>query len=97
MTQGDKTRDPRAECQRAMNLAVEVLAEREIELERYRVVAAENLIKGPTYRGPQAWRITFKLRALLPDTTQAEVGAGGELLVEVDLSTGEAVLAGYGE
>lgn len=46
---------------------------------------------------PGRWRLTYKPRRLVPGTAEQEIGAGGEVFVEVDLSTGDARVAGRGE
>jgi len=89
--------DPSSDCQEAVSLGISLLTSRNIDLSQYKLVSAENLIKGPTYAGPYIWRLTFKLKRLIPDTSNKEIGAGGELFVETDLATKKAKLLGYGE
>lgn len=88
---------PAIDCQAAMSLGIALLTTRNMNPTQYKLVLAENVIKGPAYTGPHTWRLTFKLKRLIPETSEVEVGAGGELFVEVDLSTQKAKLLGYGE
>jgi hypothetical protein len=63
----------------------------------YQLVAAESHIRGAGPIQPEVWRVTFKRRALIPTSASAEIGAGSEIFVEVDLVSREARLLGYGE
>lgn len=89
--------DPSRECQCAIRLAVDLLSDRGEDLDQYKLISVVNLIKGPDYAGPQKWRLSFKRRALIPQGDQAEVGSGGELFVEVDLTAQASQFRGYGE
>lgn len=85
------------ECEEAIRLGIEFLAGNEIEPALYKLIAAENLITGGRFIGPHAWRLTFKLRRLIPDSADVEIGAGGEVFIEVDMITAHARLLGHGE
>jgi hypothetical protein len=93
----DVSPDPARECQAAMSLGIALLTTRNMDPTQYKLVLAENVIKGPAYAGPHIWQLTFKLKRLIPETIDSKIGAGGELFVEVDLSTHKAKLLGYGE
>ena len=59
----------------------------------FKLVSAQQII----VKGKYVWQITLKPVSLLPDdpSTQA-IGAGGEVFVNVDLKTEEAIVT-YGE
>jgi hypothetical protein len=62
------------------------------------LIRAENILIGTdTCPGPRCWRLTFKRRDLIPAQMPAEIGAGGEIFVEVDLAASRARITGYGE
>lgn len=86
------------ECEEAIALAEAMLPTIGANPPDYKLITAQNLsTPAGVYRGPQFWHLSFKLRELIPSTPQAEVGAGGEIFVEVDLTEQRAWLAGYGE
>jgi hypothetical protein len=91
------TQDPGRDCQEAIALGSRFLTRSKVDPTEYQVVRAENLVGHPVYSGPWVWRLTYKLRRLIPRSVEEEIGAGGELLVEVDLATGDARLLGHGE
>lgn len=99
LSQGGYTEntDPDGDCQSAIFLGVSFLKTNDIDPAQYRLILAENLIKGPTYAGPFIWRLIFKLRNLISEETGSEVGAGGELFLGIDLTTKEVRLLGHGE
>lgn len=97
MTAGDGEADSTAECFRAAGLAAGFLASRDRNPEDYKLVEARNVLEEAGSTGPGLWRFTFKSRDLIPDSPRGRVGKGGEVLVEVDLSTGTTRLVGYGE
>jgi len=55
------------------------------------------MMAGSAYRGPAYWRVTFKRRDLIPKDAASELGAGGEIFVDVDLATSVAKISGHGE
>jgi hypothetical protein len=63
----------------------------------YKLIAVANAVIAPGNIAPKVWRLTFKRRDLIPETADDEIGKGGELFVEVDLSTKRARLVAYGE
>jgi hypothetical protein len=87
---------PARELRRAVDAATAFLLASGNDVAELRVTEASNRLRGPG-GGPHAWRVTFKLRRLIPDTNDVEIGAGGEWFVDVDLSSGSARLAGLGE
>lgn len=89
---------PSEECQQAIDIANQFLPTLSLNPADYKLITVENLVaKGVDYLGPQKWRLTYKLRELLPQDATAEVGAGGEVFILVDTSTGVARLQGFGE
>ncbi|HEY5784202.1 MAG TPA: hypothetical protein VIT65_05460 [Microlunatus sp.] len=76
------------EAARAMSLAADVLDGLGRRPEDLRIVLVENLLSGPD-ASPARWRVTLKARDLLP-AGQGKIGKGGELVIEVDLTTGDA-------
>jgi hypothetical protein len=85
------------ELGRAVELAEkEILASGAVVAE-LKLTSAINLMDGRSYRGPAYWRLTFKRRDLLPKDAESELGAGGELFLEVDLDAGSAKITGRGE
>lgn len=86
------------ECEEAVSLAEATLLGIGKKPQDYKLVAAGNLRdRAGAYRGPQFWHLTFKLRELLPSSTRAKLGKGGEIFVEVDLEERRAQVTGYGE
>ena len=81
----------------AIQLGIELLEAKGIETSLYKIVAAENLISRRYFVGAHVWHLAFKPRRLIPDSSNVEIGAGGEVFVEVDAVTGQAVLLGHGE
>lgn len=83
-----------------VNHAVE-LAERAIAAKTpaaaYQLTSAINMTAGNEYRGPAFWRLTFKRRELIPADADSELGAGGEIFVDVDTKAGTAAITGFGE
>jgi hypothetical protein len=69
----------------AVALAEPVLAAAGAKPSDYRLLRAINLVspKGD-YRGPAYWALTFKRRDLVPADESSELGAGGEIRVDVD-------------
>lgn len=85
-----------AEVNRAVDLAEKVIAAR-APVAQYQLTAAINMVAGQEYRGPSFWRLTFKRRDLIPADAESELGAGGQIFVDVDLKTGAATITGFGE
>jgi hypothetical protein len=85
-----------AEVNRAVELAEKAIAAR-TPVAAYQLTAAVNMMAGNEYRGPSFWRLTFKRRDLIPADAESELGAGGQIFVDVDLGTGVATITGFGE
>jgi hypothetical protein len=86
------------EANRAIELAEAAIGKSGAKAEAYRLIRAINLMAPDgAYRGPSYWRLTFKRRDLVPDTVDAELGAGGEIFVDVDTKDATATIAGHGE
>lgn len=74
------------ECLEAIERALRVLAGKTLE-EPFRLVGAINLLKGfSPPSGPTVWQLTFKPERLIPSDATGIVGAGGELIVRIDLA-----------
>lgn len=82
-----------ADLNEAVSMAVAKLAEVRESPGEYKLVSAQQVV----VKGNYVWRITFKPVRLLPDDPSSQIiGAGGEVFVNVDLKTEEAVVT-YGE
>ena len=82
------------DCLKAITVVTEVLRIQEIDFSDYKLISIENLVPSTS---PDTWRLTFKLRTLIPKTSQSKLGAGGEIYVQVDTGRKTAELLGYGE
>jgi len=88
---------PSEECQQAIDIANQFLPTLNLNPADYQLIKVENLVvTGDHYLAPQIWRLTYKLRDLIPEDG-GEIGAGGEVFIQVDISTGVARLQGFGE
>ena len=85
------------ELDQAIALAEQVVVAGGAALDQLKLTSAVNMMAGRDYRGPAHWRITFKRRDLIPRDAASELGAGGEIFVDVDLDTGVAKVSGHGE
>jgi hypothetical protein len=97
---GGKTMKPHLtapELGRAVELAEQAVLASGTALGGLKLVGAVNMMAGREYRGPAYWRITFKRRDLIPKDADSELGAGGELFVDVDLGASAAKISGHGE
>ncbi len=93
-----KNIEPSKELEDAVALCANALKEAGCEPSEYRVIEARNLVvKGGQYKGPQYWKLTFKLRSLIPGTENGIIGVGGEIFVEADTEKRCARITGYGE
>lgn len=86
--------DPSLDCRGALDLLRAFLAQEGIDADRYKLVAATNRIP---LSGPSCWLLVLKLRELIPASPAEEVGAGGEIRIEVDVASGKSRIVGYGE
>ena len=88
---------PSEECQQAIDIANQFLPTLNLNPADYQLIKVENLVvTGDHYLAPQIWRLTYKLRDLIPEDG-GEIGAGGEVFIQVDISSGVARLQGFGE
>jgi hypothetical protein len=84
------------EANRAVELAEKAIAAK-TPVAGYQLTAAINMFAGNEYRGPSFWRLTFKKRDLIPADADSELGAGGQIFVDVDLKANVATITGFGE
>ena len=80
---------PADEAAEAMRLATAALAGLRQRPDDLRIVLVENLLSGSD-ASPARWRVRFKARKLLPARGEGKIAKGGELVVEVNIATGEA-------
>ena len=86
------------DCQEAVALAENSLRTTGVRPEEYALVRAENVLAGTSRcPGPRCWTLVFKRRDLIPTQMPAELTAGGEIFVEVNLEAKKAEITGYGE
>ena len=85
------------ELDRAVELAERILTTSGAGITELKLTSAINMMAGREYRGPAYWRLTFKRRDLIPKDASSELGAGGEIFVDVDLEANVAKIAGRGE
>src|SRR3954469_881877 len=85
------------ELDRAVELAERMLMTSGARGTELKLTSAINMMAGREYRGPAYWRLTFKRRDLIPKDAISELGAGGEIFVDVDLDANVAKIAGHGE
>jgi len=85
-----------AEVNRAVTLAEKAISARARPAD-YQLISAINMVAGNDYRGPAFWRLRFKRRDLIPADAEGILGAGGEIMIDVDTQTGVATITGYGE
>jgi len=74
------------ECLDAIEQGLRALAGQRLE-EPFKLVGVINLLKGfSPPSGPTVWQLTFKPERLIPPDATGLVGAGGELIVRIDLA-----------
>jgi hypothetical protein len=73
------------ELEQAVALAERVVVAGGAVLDQFKLTSAVSMMASRDYRGPAYWRITFKRRDLVPKDAASELGAGGEIFVDVDL------------
>ena len=75
------------DCLDAIALSVRALAGRVPDDGPFKLVGATNLLKGHAPpSGVTVWELTFKPSRLIPQDPAGAVGAGGELIVRIDLA-----------
>ena len=84
------------EVNRAVEIAEKAIAAK-TPVAEYQLTSAINMVAGNEYRGPAFWRLTFKRRELIPADADGELGAGGQIFVDVDTKAGAATITGFGE
>jgi len=85
------------ELEQAVELAERIVVAGGTALDQLKLTSAVNMMAGSAYRGPAYWRVTFKRRDLIPKDAASELGAGGQIFVDVDLATSVAKISGHGE
>ena len=64
----------------------------------FQLVAARRMLDGgESCTTTRCWQLTFKRSRLLPTSTAARLGAGGETFCEVDLLERTVTILGHGE
>lgn len=84
------------EARQAVLLAVEYLPKLSINPDEYRVIFVQNILFGEK-ASAERWRVGFKRRALFPAEPNGLIGKGGEVFVEVDVSTKTVLQSTAGE
>lgn len=87
-----------SDCREAVAIAESSLRAASVQPDEYVLIRAENILAGTSRcPGPRCWAFVFKRRDLIPTEMPAELTAGGEVFVEVDLAARKAEITGYGE
>lgn len=84
------------EARHAVSLASAFLPKLSLAPDEYRVIFVENILSGEK-ASPVRWRVGFKRRALFPSESDGLIGKGGEVFVEVDVSTNTVLQSTGGE
>ena len=84
------------EARQAVSLAAAYLPKLSVVPDEYRVIFVENILSGAK-ASPVRWRVGFKRRALFPAEADGLIGKGGEMFIEVDLSTNTVLESKGGE
>lgn len=84
------------EARQAVSLAAAFLPTLSLVPSEYRVIFVENILSGEK-ASPVRWRVGFKRRALFPPDADGLIGKGGEVFVEVDVSTNAVLQSTGGE
>lgn len=58
----------------------------------YRLISVHNILTGED-ASPARWLVGFKLRSLIPASDDGKIGKGGDLYIEVNTTTRQAVIA----
>jgi hypothetical protein len=88
---------PSSECEAALVLGLRPFASIGARDQDYQLVRARNLLAGTaTCPGPGCWQLTYKQRQAIPTSNPPEhpIGAGGEILVVVDVAARAARVGG---
>jgi hypothetical protein len=84
------------EARQAVSLAAAYIPKLSLAPDEYRVIFVENILSGAK-ASPVRWRVGFKRRALFPAEADGLIGKGGEIFVEVDVSTNTVLDSTGGE
>jgi hypothetical protein len=79
-------KSPDHESREAVALAIAYLPTLSKDARKYRVILVENVLSGERASALR-WRVGFKLREILPERDDEEIGKGGDFYVEVHLGT----------
>ena len=75
-------------CMDAIGLALRALEDHDFSDGPFRLVSAVNLLKGHAPpAGPFIWELRFKPLRLIPGSDETEVGAGGDVVVRINLAS----------
>jgi hypothetical protein len=80
------------EARDALALALAYLSTVVKSADEYRLVSVQNILVCED-ASPARWLVGFKLRSLIPATDDGKIGKGGDLFVEVNTTTRQAVTA----
>jgi hypothetical protein len=90
--------DPADDCAQAIAAGTRFLHDKQLRPDELLLISAQTLFADDTLLAPGVWHLRYKLRSLLPEATGGVIGAGGEVLLAVDLQDGAATtLLGHGE
>jgi len=75
------------DCKKAIKIAVQVLKAKFPREDSFKLISVTNLLKGVAPPiGPTIWEVIFKPVRLIPRSASQEVGAGGELMLRIDVA-----------
>ena len=80
------------EARDAISLALAYLPTIVKSADEYRLVSVYNILLGED-ASPARWLVGFKLRSLIPASDDGKIGKGGDLFVEVNTTTRQAMTA----
>jgi hypothetical protein len=80
------------EARDAITLALAYLPTIVKSADDYRLVSIQNVLVGED-ASPARWLVGFKLRSLIPASDDGKIGKGGDLFVEVNTTSRQAVTA----
>lgn len=80
------------EARDAIALALAYLPTVVKSADEYRLISVSNILVGED-ASPARWLVGFKLRSLIPAGDDGKIGKGGDLFVEVNTTTRQAVTA----
>jgi hypothetical protein len=86
------TTTPDREARDAISLALAYLPTIVKSPDDYRLVSVHNVLGGED-ASPARWLVGLKLRSLIPATDDGKIGKGGDVIVEVNTTTRQAMTA----